>query len=98
MRINVRRVTRHRRVVEIVLIRSNNEVASSEPDLLRAARNVVPCVARFCGLVVPSTGLHWWTSRYQRTFCSPRLVNGLVDLVNLEGISRIKIQAAKDAS
>ena len=59
----------------------SNLTAAQVADLL-AFRNVVPCIAGFCPLVVPTSRLDWQVPRYQRASCSPWLVNGLADLVN----------------
>jgi hypothetical protein len=95
MRVSVRHIARHRRIIEIVLARTNDEITPSESNLLRPAGNIVPCVAWLCHLIVPASRPDWRIAGYSRPARASRLVNRLIDLVNLERIAWRKIQISK---
>jgi hypothetical protein len=54
MRISVRRVTSHRRVIEEVLASPHDFLASTEINVRTTLTRVIPRVTWFCDLIVPA--------------------------------------------
>ena len=85
MRINIRRITRHAGIVEIMLIGSDAR-ACAKIDLCVTGR-VVPRIARLGHLIVPSGRSNGRGASNQRTECPAGLIQSVNYFTNFKRIA-----------